>query len=274
MTMLAFVHIEKAAGTSLIHILRRNYFLRHCDVRPLYAESEGVFSRSDLECYKRISPKLECISGHAVKPFGDLAQDKNINFITLLRDPVKRYISHYQHWIERKHVDISFEEFLRLESVSNFQTKKIVGKSDAEWAKEKLNNFFLVGTVEHFDEFLIMLRRKLQPASFNPEYEQKNAAREKDISEEIRLRYLGDIERQNEQDIVLYRHAVEHIRERNINSYGSGFSADLKQFQTSQSISLSGRTKSYADYLYRKFYIEPATGRVRQRNGLQKCGSY
>jgi hypothetical protein len=61
----AFVHIEKAAGTTLNHILRHNFFLRYIDVRPFFKESKGLFLSKDLEVARRVLPGLSCISGHS-----------------------------------------------------------------------------------------------------------------------------------------------------------------------------------------------------------------
>jgi len=67
--MLAFVHIEKSAGTSLTNILRRNYFLECCDIRPLSVNSNGVFKFIDFREFKKYNQRLKCIAGHAVKPW-------------------------------------------------------------------------------------------------------------------------------------------------------------------------------------------------------------
>ncbi|HMU91316.1 MAG TPA: hypothetical protein PKC33_11515, partial [Pseudomonadales bacterium] len=72
--LLAFVHIEKAAGTTFIHILRRNFFLRYLDVRPYGIESGGLFLSGDLRISTRILPGLKCFSGHAVTPYSDLGR--------------------------------------------------------------------------------------------------------------------------------------------------------------------------------------------------------
>jgi hypothetical protein len=53
-----FVHIEKAAGTTFIHTLRRNYFLRYLDVRPFSPASNSIFTARDLELSLRVNPWL------------------------------------------------------------------------------------------------------------------------------------------------------------------------------------------------------------------------
>ena len=47
--ILAFVHIEKAAGTTLIKLFRRNFSIRFMEVRRLTAISDYFLTESDLE---------------------------------------------------------------------------------------------------------------------------------------------------------------------------------------------------------------------------------
>lgn len=274
MHMLVFVHIEKSAGTSLIHILRRNYFLKYCDVRPLKYGTNGVFTLDDFNQFKKINPRLECLSGHSVKPFGDITTVQDLKLITLLRDPVKRYISQYQHWIEKKTINLPFEDFLKIESVSNFQTKKIAGSDNLDLAKQRLNDFFLVGTLEKFDEFLLLLRNKLMNDNFDPAYNRLNQAKKPGMSDDIIRNFLPQIEERNKSDILLYNYVQDIIREKNRLEYGANLDDDVANFVSSNKVSIQGRLKTNIDFLYRKFYLEPVTKNLRKKNGLQKQGSY
>jgi len=272
--MLVFVHIEKSAGTSLIHILRRNYFLKYCDVRPLKAGSNGVFTMDDFNKYIKINPGMECLSGHSVKPYGDIMTIPDLQLITLLRDPVKRYISQYQHWIEKKTINLPFDDFLKIESVSNFQTKKIAGTDDIDLAKHKLDDFFLVGTLENFDEFLLFLRNKLVDVNLDPAYHRLNQAKKAGMAEEIMHRFLPQIEERNQNDIILYNYVQDKIREKNRLEYGASIDDDVARFRSSNKVSIKGKLKSNLDFLYRKLYLEPVTNRLRKKGGMQKHGSY
>ena len=96
--VLAFVHIEKAAGQTFTRILENNYVCRHCRVTPLKKEHHGVFTADAMRTVFRINPFVEAISGHSVRPCSDLKSLlPKVRYVTLMRDPMKRYISHSQN---------------------------------------------------------------------------------------------------------------------------------------------------------------------------------
>ena len=69
-SLLGFVHIEKAAGTTLTHILRQAFFLKSFEVAPLLTKSaKRIFRPHDLRNLLTINPRVKCIAGHAIKPW-------------------------------------------------------------------------------------------------------------------------------------------------------------------------------------------------------------
>lgn len=274
--LLAFVHIEKAAGTTLNHILRRNYFLSYMDVRPFHKKSNGLFSADDYRIASRIVPGLKCISGHSVKPFGSLESiNRDIHFIALLRNPVDRYLSQYMFWVNHMGKSLSFEDYLALEKPRNFQTKKISEKVSVEQAIMTLENkFLLVGIVEEFDEFLVMLRKKLSAEKFDPSYHSKNVGMP--ISSLIGKyrEYKELIVDNNRYDIEVYNYVKSELRVKNIRNYGDGLGRDLEKFVESKKNVKPSMLKLYIDFIQRKFYIDPLVGIVRMLHGLPYKGSY
>lgn len=272
--MYAFVHIEKAAGTTLIHILRRNFFMRYVDVRPLLPNSQSIFNSVDLKKYLKINPFIECIGGHSVVPFGGLEDVcSDIKYFTVLRDPVKRYLSQYEYTVHSMGRKITFEQFLDSKPWCDLQTTKIAGLADAQKAIEILNNkFFVVGVVDQFDLFLATLRQAVTTKSLDISYEEKNigvTGKRGRLYEEYKDRILEN----NSQDILLYEYCKNVL----VPEQTRRFFGDVG-FELSQPINIGTSTlskfKSYSDYLTRKFYYEPITGAIRKSGGLAAKGSY
>ncbi|MFC1758224.1 hypothetical protein ACFL2H_05595, partial [Planctomycetota bacterium] len=69
--MLAFIHIPKAAGTTLANILRRNFGRRHFDTR-LFSD-RPVFTAADYRRIRWLYPNLASIAGHGITGTSDLA---------------------------------------------------------------------------------------------------------------------------------------------------------------------------------------------------------
>lgn len=271
--ILAFVHIKKCAGTTLTHILRLNFFLSHCDVRCLRETSSGNFQAEDMNKLMLINPLVKCIAGHEVVPFSNLATTcPGIRFITLLRDPVQRYISQYQYNAEKLGHNLSFDDFLKSKTSFNKQTRAIAGSEDLVLAKDILNRlFFLVGIVEEFDEFLILLKKKLQPFRFRPGYEIHNITnKESNISKNIKKRlheYHEQIIERNLLDIELYNYVKNVILPQERREYGPSFERDVAQFRRSGK-GYSRNLCRYVDYVIRKCYYRPIFNLIRKRNGL------
>ncbi len=169
----------------------------------------------------------------------------------------------------------SFEGFLATEKFNNFQTKKIAGCEDVELAKNRLEGqFLLVGVVEEFDEFLVLLKKKLAPMEFDPRYTRVNAARDKGLSARIAEKYYQSIVERNRADIELYRYVKECLIPRDRAWYGESLKGEVDKLRKAQTIAPMMRLKSQVDFVVRKAYIEPVTGVMRKLAGLPARGSY
>ena len=274
--LLAFVHVEKAAGTSFIHILRHNFFMRYLDVRPFDKASRRVFRPSDLRLSLRVLPGLSCIAGHSVKPFAGLeAVVPDIRYITILRNPTERYVSQYQYWVDRLGKNLTFEEFLRTPAVENLQTKKFSETGDIDEAMKVLSErLLLVGLVEEFDRFLVLLRKKLLPMDFDPRYRRKNLAGNKVTTGHLLERFKDKIEERNILDNRLYDYARRELFPRYVEEYGDRFELDVSEFERTNTLTPPPMRKRYADYAFRKLYLQPVTGAIRRSHGMPARGSY
>lgn len=276
-TLLAFVHIEKAAGTTLIHILRRNYCGRYMDIRPMTRTREATFMANDLRLAMRINPLLACIAGHSLTPDSDLESvAPGIRYITLLRDPVDRYISQFRYWNRHLGKNETFAEFLEHQPAWNVQTRKFDNSGDVEGARRRLQEkFFQVGVVEQFDQFLALLRAALEPCSFDVRYQAQNTAgsdnRERD---ELLGQYGDEIRRVNADDIELYNFVREELIPADCARYGAGLAQDLMVAERANQELRPPRFRPYIDYALRKGYVEPITGLIRRAHGMPARGSY
>jgi hypothetical protein len=151
--MLAFVHIEKAAGTSFKFMLRQSLGFVHCDnIYPLQRRGRGILTERDVEWARRCYPWLRSIAGHAIiAPTRNLSAD--VMAYTMLRDPVQRTASHFQHRHVTGSESTTIDTFLARPENHNFMTRKIAGSEDLEAAKQIVRDHFLfVGLVERYDE--------------------------------------------------------------------------------------------------------------------------
>lgn len=181
-----FVHIPKTGGTTIKFILRNSTLFRHCDIQTLIPHSPATVE--DLKFMRKFFFfQLHSVAGHALRPWlRDLPL--NLSFFTMVRDPVLRSISHYQHLkrsLQRRGADITFEDFVRNGKYSNSQVRHIAGCPDLEKAKTFLrSSFFFVGLIERFDESMRVLQ-KLFPYSFCLGYLPRHVAKNTALKDEI-----------------------------------------------------------------------------------------
>jgi hypothetical protein len=222
--MLAFAHIQKTAGTTLKHILRRSFGPHHCDVLVWPREPRGrIATPDDLRRTRWIYPRLASISGHPIVPFGPLSEAcRDLRFYTFLREPLARAVSHYVDFKTRGE-DTSLKEYLRHSDRNNWQCRKLCGRASADEAAEVLHpRVFFVGLVEHFDESLVLLRHFADDVRLDIRYRRANTSRKpalnKQLLEDVDSRNL--LSEANDEDLKLYRHVVEHVYPRQQVEYG------------------------------------------------------
>ena len=205
MIRLISIHIPKTAGRSFRVILKRVYGEKK--VFNVTRES-GKAWNEELE--KAIPPQTEILHGHFT--FSDISRlyrEKRMPLITWLRDPVERVISNYYFFIQRvqngarPHASHRGDEklmtYIRLDSSRNRMSRFLEGVA--------LKDLFFVGILEHFDEELEDLSRRLEWGKMEPVHVNSNKAfRDKfpPVSEEART----IIRQLNEKDMVLYEEGL------------------------------------------------------------------
>jgi hypothetical protein len=224
-----FLHIPKAAGATLNVVLRRHFAENETyriDGRNV-AESIATFKRLPRAERERI----RLLAGH--QGFGLHAYlGAPSTYVTLLRDPVDRAVSHYYyarsapgHYLHDEIASrgIDLEDYPKLaEEVRNGQTRMLAGSdgatSDAcgrgelELAKRRLaESFCLFGVTEQFDRFLVLLKRRLGLRRLC--YHRMNVTPRRPRRADVPQSAAGAIERSNEFDMELYRFALAGFEE-------------------------------------------------------------
>ena len=184
--LVAFVHIPKTAGGTVKGMFANAYSgaaIRNAGNYGKGSERSGrkIAKRGDWEQWRRRGGRM--VIGHV--PYGLMRKHlpADTRYITFLREPVDRVLSHYYRHIDRTGsvadrpgaiAADSLEEALieqRLPDISNLATRLLSGDSvpladlpaDAlEKAKATLRGFTFVGIQERFWESVVLLRRNLR----------------------------------------------------------------------------------------------------------------
>jgi hypothetical protein len=193
----------------------------------------------DLRKVRRVYRRLRGVAGHNVKPCSDLdAACPGIRYFTFLRDPVRRYLSHFKN----KAGTYSREDFERWAAAGwthDFQTRTLAGEANAQKAIDLLAaRVGFVGFTEAFDESLLMLGQWLGEPDFRPEYRPVNRLvdkqRERDVVRaQSDLGYLEEpavrdrLEEMNAIDRQVYDFAAREFLSRQRQSYPGDLAADV-----------------------------------------------
>jgi len=238
--LLVFVHIPKTAGTTLNSMLSQ-----HCSQDQIYEiMMRGMslrlprhnfipkflisFSKlRGLRAALKSPRRIAVLHGHLDLSIGRLLPD-DAEFITVLRNPVQRAISHYYHYSRQTGdpahalaMRSSLTEWVsecRLVEMDNGQTRRLAGATGIpigrvtcetlERAKRNLAaKFSVVGVTERFEEFQILMHRRLGwPYRRYPMRNAGNTERTRATPDDDAL---STIEACNRFDLELYRFAVE-----------------------------------------------------------------
>lgn len=262
--LFAFIHMEKAAGTTFTSILRRSFGTRHCDVRGwrnAWIFEDDLFTAADMRRTRWIYPNLVSIAGHGVRPYSDLEEVcPDVRYYTILREPVARCASNYQYQVQVLKKTMPFEEWIQTERMRDQQTRRLVGSDDVDAARGMLEaRVGLVGLVERYHETLVMLRRFFGDLAPSIEYRPENTASDPSISRELldnpKTRAL--LEEANRKDTALYEHVREKVFPRQAAAYGPDLSRDVAAFEAS----LDGkppRREPIRSALRRRYVFQPA----------------
>jgi hypothetical protein len=274
--MLAFVHIEKCAGQTVHGLLRSTYGLRHCDVLPWqgYAAMDALqgITAADIRRLQPLFPALKSIAGHKVRIYSDLdTLFPNIRYFALIREPLKRYASHYQFIKQRRGLLLDFEAWVATNDWgANWQTRMLTGAADINEAIRFLQRpDVLVGLVERFDESLV-LAKGLLDGNLDIAYERRNVATDNSLAHEVlhspRTRPL--LIEQNQADLALYDYVKNDLYPTYRRIYGRRLAQDLADFQARQRG--FNRWNLTQAQIHRNAVYKTAVRLYRRRHGIQE----
>lgn len=170
--------------------------------------------------------------------------------------------------------DVEPEAFLRHHTASNLQVKKIAGCEDLELAKKTIaERYLLAGTVEQFDEFLVLLAGRLRLPADQFLYKKKNEARPSS-NIELPPGFAEELSGRNELDAKLYHWIKTELYESYVSRFGSGFQNNLFEFRELRNRKTTPVLSNGIDFVYRNAYWKPVTGLIRTIHGLPYSGSY
>jgi len=270
------VHIEKTAGRTVRAVLLRSFGSGHCEIRTPYAKREPevddrrvAVTGGDLRKVRRFYRNLRGIAGHNVKAYSDLhVVFPEVRYFTWLRDPVKRYLSHFKNR-SRAYAREDFERWADQTWTHDWQTRMIAGEANAQKAIELLSGRIgFVGLTETFDESLLMLGQWLGEPGFRPEYRPVNQLAGKQRSrdsarEQADLSYLDTPEVRerlraiNALDQQVYDFALRECHARQRAAYAGDLAADVATMRE-RNQNLAEWTEPLSSRLLRNWVYKPA----------------
>lgn len=226
--MLVFVHIPKTAGTTLHKILSHQYPAGRTWIRH---DAGGPWSAAELDPLREGSERRpELIMGHLST--GLHRQVAGVRYLTCLREPVARLVSHYHHALHEtdhylhetvvnRRLDLAAYVRSGLSGeLSNGMTRMLAGiedfhgaipaPSDLQRAKDLMESHFDgVILTERFDEGVLLLAESLGWKT--PYYIRRKTGRYSARSTAPDAETRRIIEEHNALDLELYRWARERF---------------------------------------------------------------
>ena len=212
MKKLFFLHIPKCGGTSVNHELQKSYIragYRVTHIDPYASKRGAVIACENLRDFRSRLLLYEMSRSHSQYISGHLSYSEQVwknfsdewHFLTVLREPVARWYSHYfydryktgDHFRIHEPLEV-FVESKRAQHLGRNYVEALTAKGEAEAddavdrAIANLQRFSLVGVLEETDKFIrdcdqfLGVSIKLKQQNKNPRTKEQQ---ENEISSEI-----------------------------------------------------------------------------------------
>ncbi len=244
---LIFLHLPKTAGSTLHKIIEREYKSKSIYSLDNFKTKEAVEEFKSLPEVQR--SEIQVLKGHMRFGLHEYLPQPS-SYITILREPVDRVISHYYYVLRKpnhhlyeqvKSKNMSLKDYVSsgiTKELDNSQARLLssiaadipfgeCSPDVLESAKRNLEEHFaVIGLADKFDETLILLKR-----AFNwrtPFYIKANITKNRPLKEDISQETLDIIKNYNELDIELFNYAKQKFEEQ-INQLGKSFEIEMAQ---------------------------------------------
>lgn len=267
--VLVFLHMIKTAGTTFNYILRNNFGFNHVEIFTVYDGNKDLWGRTyvgldDLNWFFKVNPRIRSLTGHFLRPYIPFLKVlQNPLYITFFRNPVDRYISHFNHQARARKKTISFDEWLRSTHENNYQTRFLANEENLSRALWTVENFFnFVGIVEKFDVSLLLLKQRLG-FEFDIRYRPVNVSPHKLVNRKaLDFNTIKLIEHNNSLDLEVYDAALKRF-EKELTQYRGDLERDLYEFRKSIKKFSFSNTKIWSYRIGKYLYYKPL-GRIKR----------
>jgi hypothetical protein len=155
-SVLLFLHIERSAGTAVHRFLGAHiagYYVARPWVPIFSNEPESGMSATEFKALLR-TPGLHGLGGHTLRPWLADAAACDPSWMTILRFPLDRYLSHFQYQREAAQCAWSLEQFAHDRRTWDWQVVRLAGYRSTEDAWQRLKSFDAVGFHDHLGAFM------------------------------------------------------------------------------------------------------------------------
>lgn len=222
-----FLHIPKTAGSTFKQILRNEY--PENKRFEIVVRDKALMTDEFLQLPSDKKESLDLLYGHMEFGLHQKFQ-KEVKYITFLRDPVSRVISNYYYLLRTPYHPyydtviknkLSLKDYIEQDinpSLNNGYIKFLSGQNEVtENAYQQVienleNHFAVIGITEQFDESILIMKEVLKWKS-TPLYFRQNVSKNKKSGKEDYNELKDLILSKNSFDARLYNFAVEKFNQ-------------------------------------------------------------